>query len=235
MLDLPENRAFARALIAESCRPGRDRILLFTQLFVSRGVPPELPDEGPRDGPVARFNQLVERFNRAGQALVTDPTTGWLLMLCGVALMLVLIATAFPGASSHGALDGSWTRATTTASSELLQVGGQALSQGFLALLLREEIFDRLSEALPTARPRDLGPREIGHKVQAEFGVAAGERATHVVRECLALADPDSPAERTPPISRAQLHRLHAEAASLFTLVSDPTTRRKVPHGDPDD
>src|SRR5262249_54877572 len=58
MLEIEGNRAFARELIATTCKPGRDRILLYTQVFRSQGEPAEALAGATEDatGPFAQFN-----------------------------------------------------------------------------------------------------------------------------------------------------------------------------------
>src|SRR6185295_10005434 len=60
MLELDEDRAFARALVRRTCKPG-ERILLVTQSFVARGEPAgELSPPAATDSAFVRFNRMIE-------------------------------------------------------------------------------------------------------------------------------------------------------------------------------
>src|SRR5262249_41011705 len=97
MLEIDGNRAFAEGLVARTCRPGRDRIHLFTQTFRTHASPPraavEPPD--PQSGG-AHFNEALMRANQSLKGLTTDGRNQpWLAAFVSV-LALFLLAGAFP-------------------------------------------------------------------------------------------------------------------------------------------
>jgi hypothetical protein len=221
MLELAQNGAFARALVTDTCRSARDRVLLYTGWFRSRGEPPDALRDDPPAPAVERFNQMVDRLNRGAFDLTVDPTGAAVLGIVACAALLLLVLSTFPRADRAYPIDGHWTRARTARGQTERPAPGWESGRPPL-LLLREEVFERVREALGVADVRRRGPREIGRLIEATWGRVAGERATELWRACLELGDPEGPLPEELEVSRAQLERLHALAAALF-LVMDAT------------
>jgi hypothetical protein len=150
MLEMEDDRAFARALVKRTCRAG-ERLHLYTQTFATRGDPPrELAglDEGP--GPFPAFNRMLTGLDDVAQAAALDGR-----LLAGLAILGALGAIAWAARTwpSRDRIDGEWVRAPEPRdSSWQAQVDrfhrDPRLGYALPAVVLREEAIARLSETL---------------------------------------------------------------------------------------
>ncbi len=170
MLDVPGNRAFVRALLADLCLPGPDgdRVHLVSGPFLSSGEPRTASSTNAH----TLFNELCTTLNRA-----TDEA----LDAAGlpIALVLVIAATAVGWRavgrlSGAGHADGRFVRAEgehrqgTLALVDALPRGDSDADHALALILLRAEVSRRLSAslgAITASTPRAELLRRTGDKL----------------------------------------------------------------------
>jgi Domain of unknown function (DUF4350) len=221
MLEIDGNRAFARALVAETCRAGRDRILLFTQTFAQSGEPPaEIATPEESASVFAAFNDAMGDVNRRAH-----DADGRALTLLAALLALItaaLLAGAFP---AHAPLGDQWTRAQKGEFSWQL-LSGIPWDYGLAAAIVRDEMLERLRDAIGSSDVDMLMPQELGARVRARFGAEAGQRATELWRllhrvRWRTLDGTTAPDERVP---RGYFVKLHRAATALFDALEPRRT-----------
>ncbi len=211
MLELDGNRAFAAALVRRLCQPG-DRILVYSHAFTSRGDPPS-SDEGAS---FARFNQLLGSMNGA----LHDEVAEKRVLAAAAVLRGVVALFAFAGAfPARGAVDQDWSRFERLLERDEPAAGalahdGLPWDYSLPSGVLRDEAVERLSAALGRSVER-MGPSELGRRIEAEHGVAAGRRAAELWRELhrLGWRTGERPVET---ISARRFRRMHELATALF-------------------
>lgn len=226
MLELEGNGAFAQSLVEHTCASGRDRILLVTQSFTSRGEPPaELgPPEAP-DEKFARFNGMLTALDAWLRVGGADPR-----MLTAVALFFGLVAAAlFAGSfAPRQRIDDHWTQARRLVGEGALgwqPLAGLPWDYGGAVAILREEALDRLRSAL--GGPVDFDwtmPQQLAEKLRGALGDAEAARTGAELWRLLhrlrwrTVDGETAPDER---VSRRQFLRLHALAAPLFSALAE--------------
>jgi hypothetical protein len=221
MLELPDDLDFARALIKRTCRPSEDRIHLFTQSFVSVGEPTGDWAQGDEGSPFARFNRMLGNINDAAQGALE----GVLPTLLAIALALNvawLFWRMWPGKSR---VDGQWTRAPSA-----YETGWQAHLDRYAspasprnlalpAMVLREEVLARLSEALDNEAVAGMAPAELSRRLAARHGVVAANAAGELWRRLRKLGWRGAAPVSEPSVSRRQLEQLAELARQLFDAL----------------
>jgi hypothetical protein len=231
MQQIDEDRRFAGALIAATCRPHLDRILLITGDFSSSGDPPASlagAPEGIRppgsdartavNGGLADLNDLVPRLSDH------PPDSGFLsaFAIAAVVLMVLVLGRGLPTRSPG--YDGSWTRAPSLAAPQKAPLVSDTFRYTLPASLLRDEAISRVSEAL--GEPASVMSRdEIASRLQARFGDEAGHFARLLWAE-LARVRRNTTGRGSPAwLSQRRLARLHRLAVDLFAQI-DPGRAR---------
>jgi hypothetical protein len=217
MLELDGNRAFAEALVARTCRPGRDTIHLYTQTFLSHGSPPRQsvePADPSKSPGAAHFNQSLERANQTLHDFISRDDRVWLA--AGISLVtLLVLGGAFPARSF---IRDRWTRVGRLALDEPHPLD-QAWDHSGPTGVLREETLERLEAALGERVDFDrTGPQAIAHKVEARFGAPASRSAAELWRRLHAIGWRTVDGEVMPArrVSRRALLHLHRLATALF-------------------
>jgi hypothetical protein len=207
MLEIEGNRAFAEGLVRRMCQPG-DRVLLFSHGFTVRGEPPE------SGSPIARVNAALGGMN---EALHDDVVAGhalWVATLLLAVLMMVMLGASFP---QRGSVDQHWTRLQLLLGRDEagpLAPTGMPWDYALPCGVVRDEAVDRLSAAL-AVKVEQMGPSELGRRVEAKLGVEAGRRAAELWRELHRLGW--KPGERpVQSISVRRFRHMHALATALF-------------------
>ena len=235
MLKTDPDRAFARALVAHTCRPGRDRILLFSRAFVARGEPPAFAGAPPdATSPFARFNDGMRGLD--GWLASSSGRAPLWAFACFFALAaLAVLLDTFP---PRAALDDRWTRLDRRDSEgDRGEWSGVPWDYALPAALLREELLARLAEALEPsgaaraseAPPAKLdfdwtGPRALDRLIADRFGARAGRTAAELWRLLHRIRWRTADGEVLPDerVSRRHLERMHALAVSLFETIRNP-------------
>jgi hypothetical protein len=224
MLEIDGNRTFARALIARTCRPHEDRILLVTQTFSEHGEPnPSALNPPDPTSPFARFNNMLGSFNSAVRAFTSDGR-GLSALACAMAVVaLLVLAGGFPATR---VIDGEWTRVRRLlAHGEPAAIERAAWDHSLPAAILRREVEERLAGALggEVAFGR-IGPQALARRVAADYGPVAARDAAELWRLLHRVRWREgSDAELAPEsrVSRRQLTRMHALAISLFDALAE--------------
>jgi hypothetical protein len=213
MLEIDGNRAFARALIAETCRAGIDRITLVTQTFSSRGDPPAQLDDAAGSSPFDRFNGSLARINASLHAQLAQPPAQVALGALAALIALVAFAGAFP---ARRVIADRWTRATLP-QAEAQLVDGWSVPWDFAApvAVVRRETLERLEALIGPIDFDELGPQALERKVADAVNPEAGRRAAELWRRLHRLRWGALQPEGFIP--RRELDRLHALASQLFS------------------
>jgi len=217
MLELDGNRAFAAALVAETCRAG-DEIHLFTQAFTQHGDPPAAFDDVDPGSSPAKFNDVVDKFNQQARTAVGVRRATILLGLAAGLVASFLLLGAFP---ARGLIRDRWTKAGRLAEGALSPSEMEWDLAGPLGIL-RAEVTDRLAAALGS--PIDFawqGPSALAERVGARFGPVAARHAGELWRLLKRIRWRDVDGDLVPDerIGRRQLGRAHALATALFDEV----------------
>ena len=214
MLELPEDRLFAAALVASTCRPGVDRILLVTGDALEHGSSPtELVGAPVRArGPIgdrveSALHDLNEALHELGSRLV--------LGLCAVGLALALLLRSLPSAPPTSAP--RWTRATSTHEPSGYEAMVRRYARGelpagetLLAAVLRAETLARLAARIGPIEGDDERPRAIAARVTAAFDRETGKLAARLIARLRSVSD------NLGLLSARRLARLHDDARELF-------------------
>ena len=221
MLELPDDLDFARALIRRTCRPSQDRVHLYTQSFVQVGDPAGDWSTGDEGSPFARFNRMLASMNDA----IHGALDGTVLSLLAIGLSVVAawrFSRLWPDKSR---VDGQWTRAPAA-----FETGWQAHVDRYVAhaagrnlalpaMVLREEVLARLSEALDNTSVGDWTPEELARRVASHHGTDAGNVAGELWRRLRKLGWRGASPAPEPSLSRRQLETLAELARRLFDAL----------------
>ncbi len=222
MQQIEENRRFAAALVAATCRPHLDRILLVSGDFTDGGEPPARlagAPEGRRPPPASArdfFNDALAAVNDLAPRPGAEPPDGALLAafaLAATALMLLALLRGLPGRTPG--YDGSWTRAPALARSGPAREWTRALP----AAILREEALARVSEAI--GEPASLlASDEVAARLARRCGQEAASLSRALWLEIARLrrrgADTEAGAASQ---ERRRLARAHRLAVELFARI----------------
>jgi hypothetical protein len=237
MLELDGNRAFARALVGGTCRPGQDRIVLYTQTFEARGEPTgavQSPDEQPA--------RLAQRFNAmlvdADHALASSSANGGTMLVILAAFLALVIAAllagAFPG---RARLHDHFTHARrlygdgAAAEVEWQPLAGLPWDYGLAVAILRDEVLDRLRLALESPIDFDYAqPRAVAARIRERSGPMAARHATDLLTRLHRLRWRTVDGENAPDerVSRRRFVQLHALAHALFDALDEPPGVKEV-------
>jgi hypothetical protein len=217
MLEIDGNRAFARALYSETCRPGVDRILLFTQTFAAHGDPPSQLDDAAAGTPFERFNGGLGRLNASIHAQLSTPPVPFALAAVAAVIALVAFAGGFP---ERRPIADRWTRASVPAGEGQLVDGWSVpWDYGAPVAVLLTETLERLQARVGAIDFQDTGPQSLERRVTEKCSPAAGRAAAELWRRLHRLRWRSSDGVTQPEgfVGRRDLDRLHALARALFS------------------
>lgn len=217
MLEIDGNRAFARALYAETCRPGVDRIVLLTQTFAAHGDPPAQLDDSNGSTAFERFNAGIGRLNASVHAQLAQPPVPFALAAVATVIALVAFAGGFP---DRRPIHDRWTRATVPAGEGQLVDGWSVpWDYGAPVAVLLAETLERLEARIGAIAFDDLGPQALERRVAEKCSPAAGRAAAELWRRLhrLRWRNADGAIQPEGFVGRRDLDRLHALARALFS------------------
>jgi hypothetical protein len=230
MLGIDGNLAFARTLIAQTCRPG-ERILLFTQTFASRGMAGGGAGGGAGGSLVedlSDFTQFNKMLGQINQSLLKGVGDGSVFPLVALGIALAGLFVLFGIFPARGRIDFHWQQLR-----RLLDLGGARAKQhlpgdfGAAVVSLRREAVARLEELLgEPIDPARVVPAELGRRVAARTEEKAGRGTVELWRQLgrIRFATTDGVTVAADPISRRRLRRLHATCVALFPLLIEQPT-----------
>jgi hypothetical protein len=216
MLEIDGNRAFAAALVAETCPTG-GKIHLLTQAFLSRGEPPgALDDKADPGSSATKFNDLIDKFNQNAKLATGDRRATIMLGLAAGLIASFLLLGAF---AARGLIRDRWTKVGRIADPLERHPLDEAWDLAGPMGVLRAEVLDRLTVALGGAIDFAwLGPTAIEQRVAAKLGPNAARHAGELWRLLKKIRWREVEGDVIPDerIARRQLMRAHALATALF-------------------